>query len=203
MEENGNFDDEVDVAYNLRQQKLITEEEFLERIANAISNANELDASEVESVPFDVENNGDEEYGPAEGSDAENEINVEINAFEIDEDDNDNDEEIIDQGNVVRSEDTFQQEANIVFHAKDGTKWSKEDPPSGRVRAHNILRQVSCGPADKNSTPIEVFRKFLQTKCVLLYCVKLIAKQNLYMKSSTAKTQQKVKKSGRMLQLLN
>ncbi|XP_017475320.1 PREDICTED: uncharacterized protein LOC108365708 [Rhagoletis zephyria] len=68
------------------------------------------DASKVESVPFDVENNDGAEYGSAEGSDAENEIVVEINAFEIDEGDNDDDEEIIDQGNMVRSEDTFQQE---------------------------------------------------------------------------------------------
>lgn len=101
-----------------------------------------------------------------EASDAEEEQVLEIQE-EYDSDDENCDVQPSDQVQTAADNMPPSTLQDFTLFGKDGTKWSKIPPLTGRIRAHNIM-QFTGGPVEKNSIPIEVFKKFFTSNIIFI-----------------------------------
>lgn len=84
-------------------------------------------------------------------SDAETEPHIDINE-DISDDDDDEEEET-----------DAQQTSDNYFISKDGTKWTKNAPPTSRTRAHNVVDYTRRNPGPVGTTydPFTIFRSLI------------------------------------------
>ncbi|XP_025415575.1 piggyBac transposable element-derived protein 4-like [Sipha flava] len=161
-----------------KQQKLT----FYERLATALVNDIERERNveeseeidEIELFPAD-DDDCDVDYVPNEddASDIENEVIIEPNDLV------DSDEEFTESETQNLCTSTSEE----CFYGKDGTKWEKNEPNTGvRIRQHNVMRFRS-GPKERNSVPIEVFKKFFTPDIAFI----IITETNRYGKDSIQK----------------
>lgn len=148
---------EMVIRHSTRYQQMTQEERRVidNRIAEFM-NDEESDNDE-DDVAFDVEveDNDDLTYQPnldVDESDAETEPHVEINE-ELDEDDED---ELETAPATTETSDSY-------FTSKNGTKWSKVEPPNTRIRAHNVVDYTrrKPGPVKDTYDPYTIFRTFI------------------------------------------
>lgn len=96
------------------------------------------------------ENNFNDFPAEDDASDVENEVVIEANELENDSESDDD----------TQMQSDHESASNDCFYGRDGTKWMKNEPPNaGRLRHHNVMRFRS-GPKVQNALPMDVLKKF-------------------------------------------
>lgn len=115
----------------------------------------EIDIAAIDN--YEVEDDEDRTYQPAEESDAETEGYVELNE---DTDDDDDEEE----------ENDGQETNESYYIGKDGTQWSKKAPPTSRTRNHNVVdfTRKKPGPTGNIHDPYTIMRSIMTEEIIHL-----------------------------------
>lgn len=165
MQESEEVIDEVDLVYRTCSR---FDSSFYERIATALANdlEREREASDdeenMDASALEDGEDADSCYFPndEEASDAEQDQEFEVQ--EEFQSDDENEEEVEEE-----NDELIQAESHQFFFAKDGTKWSKIPPQTGRLRAHNVIRSKG-GPIQNIAVPIEVFKKMFTPNIIFI-----------------------------------
>lgn len=146
--------EDIEFVYNTRSRRK-NDDNFRRRVSDILitniqTEPTDYESGDEEDPLVDINDTRDLDFVPDDDDASDIEAEYEVEPNEISDSEND-EEETPDQA----------QSDNECFVGKDGTKWKKNEPSAvGRIRQHNITRGFRGGPKERNSVPIEVFKKF-------------------------------------------
>ncbi|XP_075162442.1 uncharacterized protein LOC142235097 isoform X2 [Haematobia irritans] len=143
---------EIVVRRSTRYQQMTADERRTADSRFADFMDEEIDIAAIDN--YEVEDDEDRTYQHAEESDAETEGYVELN------EDTDDEEE----------ENDGQETNESYYIGKDGTQWSKKEPPTSRTRYHNVVdfRSRKPGPTGNIHDPYTIMRSIMTEEIIHL-----------------------------------